>query len=328
MKFSVYRNLLKKYQAGEGSEVEKQLVEVWYDSFENTVPEEEALPTEEGKGRVKARLQAHLAGSDSEMATLKKDWLRGFRPWLEVAAAIVLLIGGAWWLLDRPAEKGTVHAANVVWSVSTRFTTGPGEQRSCKLPDGSTVTLNANSALDVRKEYGREQRTVFLHGEAFFDVKPQTQSPFFVRTDDLLVQVLGTSFNVKAYNHRQKVEVAVSTGKVQISDRAKSQAFLLHKDEGYRYDLLSKQFTKLTGNANAAWREGAVTLAQASFSELALSFRDVYGVSLQTKDSVVLHNHYTLKLKYNRNASQTIRIICHMLNKQYRKEANGDLSIF
>ncbi|WP_134090197.1 FecR family protein [Olivibacter sp. XZL3] len=328
MKFSVYKSLLKRYHAGEGSDVEKRLVEVWYDSFENTVPEEEALPTEEGKRRVKARLSEHLTGSCSERPTLKKDWSRRFRPWLEVAAAIVLLLGGAWWLLDRPAEKGTVHAANVVWSVSTRFTTGPGEQRSCKLPDGSTVTLNANSALDVRKEYGREQRTVFLQGEAFFDVKPQTQSPFFVRTDDLLVQVLGTSFNVKAYNHRQKVEVAVSTGKVQISDKAKGQTFLLRKDEGYSYDLPSKQFTKLVGNSNAAWREGTVALEQVSFSELALAFRDVYGVSLQSNDSIVRNNHYTLKLKYNRNASQTIRIICHMLNKQYRKEANGDLSIF
>ncbi|HWV75123.1 MAG TPA: FecR domain-containing protein [Pseudosphingobacterium sp.] len=326
MEFNDYKDLLKRYYIGECSDIEKQLVETWYDSFEGGEQAIEGLPDMEEKIGIQERLIGRLSMHIQTPSPIRKRSLGWVRPLVKVAAAIVLLLCGTWWLM-KPFGLFTSERHKAAQALQ-HFSAGPGARKTLKLSDGSTITLNANSSLDIMAGYGDKQRLVLLKGEAFFHVKPAVKCPFYIQTKDVSVQVLGTSFNVKAYDHRAKVQVAVKTGKVQINDAADTREYLLGEGEKYDYDRTGKRFVKRNGGSDGAWLNGDIGLARAPFLDLALSFQDVYGVRLHSHDAIVLKSQYTLKLKYQRSAVQTAQVICSMLNKQYRKEENGDLTIF
>jgi ferric-dicitrate binding protein FerR (iron transport regulator) len=82
------------------------------------------------------------------------------------------------------------------------------------LEDGTRITLKHGGVLDYPRHFGKAKREVHLDGEAFFEVSKDSKRPFFVYNNNLVTEVLGTSFNVKAV--RNGVEVAVSTGRVAV----------------------------------------------------------------------------------------------------------------
>jgi transmembrane sensor len=326
VKFSGYKDLLKRYYTGECSDLEKQLVETWYDSFEAEGQTVEGLPDVEEKTRIQERLIGRLSVHVQTSSPVKKGSLRWIRPWAGVAAAIVVLLCGTWWLM-KPLGLPTAERSKTAQDLQ-HFSAGPGARKTLKLSDGSTITLNANSSLDIMAGYGDKQRLVLLRGEAFFHVEPAIKCPFYIQTKNVSVRVLGTSFNVKAYDHRGKVQVAVKTGRVQINDTDNTHKFLLGEGEKYDYERSGRRFVKRSSGSDGAWLNGDIGLERVPFLDLALSFQDVYGVKLCSHDAAVLKSQYTLKLKYQRSAIQTAQVICSMLNKQYRKEENGDLTIF
>ncbi len=83
------------------------------------------------------------------------------------------------------------------------------------LTDGSMIQLNENSILTIAKKFNKEERSVHLEGEAFFEVKPDVSKPFIVETDLGKIKVLGTSFQVKG-NPETDVEVYVEEGRVEL----------------------------------------------------------------------------------------------------------------
>ena len=82
------------------------------------------------------------------------------------------------------------------------------------LPDGSVITLNKNSSLEYPENFKGKKRSVSLKGEAFFNVAANKKKPFEIAVNDILVRVVGTSFNIRSENG--STEVIVETGIVQV----------------------------------------------------------------------------------------------------------------
>lgn len=111
------------------------------------------------------------------------------------------------------------------------YTTGLGEQRSILLDDGSMVSLNTDSGVEVA--YTDEQRWIRLtRGEALFDVERDPARPFWVETGSALIRVTGTQFNV--YEQNGQTAVTVIEGKVEVAPRASPAAQLLGEPAGTR----------------------------------------------------------------------------------------------
>lgn len=91
-----------------------------------------------------------------------------------------------------------------------------GEHKKVVLPDGTNVVLNAGSYLKYPVSFMTDTRQVEMDGEAFFEVMRDENRPFVVKTKDITIKVLGTSFNVKAYQADEQLIVSVRTGKVQV----------------------------------------------------------------------------------------------------------------
>lgn len=131
---------------------------------------------------------------------------------LRVAAVLVLSVSLSYilthgfqrmpWTVDPHEAFRTVHVTN-------------GERLNINLVDGSSVTIDAGSDFRFFTDY-KNERHVYLDGEAFFNVAPDTKCPFYVHTGDALVTVVGTRFNVKAWDAGKTTDITVEAGKVKV----------------------------------------------------------------------------------------------------------------
>jgi transmembrane sensor len=167
-----------------------------------------------------------------DRVSLEKDIpVRRFIPWpaWAAAAAVVLLMG--WWFVGRePATTGLSYETNLEHAgiALTEKVNDTSNPMLVTLEDSSTVVLKPKSKISFARNYGTAgKREVYLSGEAFFEVVKNPQQPFFVYANELVTKVLGTSFNVRAFQDDKDVTVKVRTGRVSVavaSAFAKGQA--------------------------------------------------------------------------------------------------------
>jgi transmembrane sensor len=226
------KRLAQKYFAGTASAEEKEMLHQWYDATNDgwvEVVETSASDTEENiKQRIFRDLQKRiqLDKEAQQQKVIKHDF--SLKRWLlpVASAAAVLLIG--FYVLNNnnkqmlPVERQLVKApSNKVIQII--------------LADGSKVWLNAGSVFKYPKAFNAKIREVeLIEGRAFFDIKHMTDHPFVVKTNNLNVTVLGTSFDVRSYKREGTTKVSVVTGKVGITvpnEPAKPAIMLVAKEE-------------------------------------------------------------------------------------------------
>jgi len=170
-----------------------------------------------------SRIDASAAESDLHAGTPEAAPRRSrLTPrFLKIAAAIGLIaIAGTIILTSR--------FNNIRSLITERQLTAPGggdpfveyrnddlRTHTITLDDGSKITLGPNSVIRYPEHFSIE-RKVFLTGEAFFDVARNPEKPFSVHTHELVTQVLGTSFTIRAYEQEKNIRVSVRTGKVSV----------------------------------------------------------------------------------------------------------------
>lgn len=139
-----------------------------------------------------------------------------YRISLQVAAVLVigLIFTSVWFYSNR------VYTPEIVQNISTPL----ASRTSFELPDGSKVWLNAGSSISFPGKFDGKTRSVKLIGEAYFDVKSD-QIPFLVETPKFTVNVLGTAFNVMAYEG-EPASVTLERGSVELQNNGKSLGFL------------------------------------------------------------------------------------------------------
>lgn len=142
-----------------------------------------------------------------------KPWYAGV--WMKMAACVVLAIGLGWagWQYYRSNDgyNGLVSGKELVERVNTS-----GNQQVIRLTDGTQVVLYPHSRLSFAETFPADQRTVYLSGDAYFQVAKDAKRPFLVQTTDLVTKVLGTSFFVRAQDASDKTLVEVREGKVSV----------------------------------------------------------------------------------------------------------------
>lgn len=103
----------------------------------------------------------------------------------------------------------------------TSIMTYANDIRLLTLPDSTRVWLNQNSEIYYPSGFSKNERTITLKGEAFFEVKRDPKRPFVIRSGSIKTTVLGTSFNIKAYDNKDP-QVNVRTGKVKVETQQNS----------------------------------------------------------------------------------------------------------
>ncbi|MGC3946141.1 MAG: FecR domain-containing protein [Chryseolinea sp.] len=222
-------------------------------------------------------------GRQSLVPSAKKSWTL-----VRMAAAILVLIAAAasiWY-----------YSSNRMISVSTVY----GEVKAITLPDQSIVMLNGNSVLTYRNNWKTEElREVWIRGEGYFDIRHinidtsniTDGERFVVHGNDMDIQVLGTSFNVKS--RRNKTNIALLTGKIQVTyrDSPVSSAGLVMLPGDYveysGHELLTKK-KLLRPHKAATWTVREITFTDPSLGEIVETLQDNYGYAVNLGDTELL----------------------------------------
>jgi len=143
---------------------------------------------------------------------------RKIYPFLQIAAGILLVAGLAFVIgfnSNRKEEKISFF----------ELTTPKGSHTQLTLIDGTKIWLNAESKIRYPNKFEGKTRTIYLEGEAYFDVQTDSLKPFVVQTSAIKVKAFGTSFNVKAYPNEGSIETTLIKGSVTVEDNKANSSF-------------------------------------------------------------------------------------------------------
>jgi transmembrane sensor len=154
------------------------------------------------------------------------------------------------------------------------------------LPDGTLVTVNTNSKLTYPEKFKGSTREVILEGEAYFDVTHHKENPFIIHSGDANIKVVGTSFDVNAYNNKNEVEVFVREGKVLLYGISKTKgdtnSVLLAAGEKGFFDKLTHKVRKIQeNNVNGLfWKTKTLIFSKTELAMVIETLQKFYGVNI------------------------------------------------
>jgi transmembrane sensor len=159
--------------------------------------------------------------------------------------------------------------------------TPKGRKSKVVLPDGSVVHLNSESQISYPDNF-KENRTVALSGEAFFEVVKDQRHPFEVVSGTISTTALGTSFNIKAYPDTDAIQVSLATGKVQVREVHTQQEVTMDPGNALKYNGLgSNLLVEPVKISNVLlWKEGILSFDKTPFSEVIDTIERWYGVDV------------------------------------------------
>lgn len=233
------------------------------------------------------------------------------RNFIGIAASIIVLLGVGIGILRFLQNDMQMN------SLQTAF-----NQTQVELADGTIVYLNGNSELVYPTEFSGETRLVKLVGEAYFDVKPDKQHPFVIETGSARIQVLGTSFNVKALDSRDDVEVMVTSGKVSLQDiQNPAQELILEKGDFASLTNNELQNRLIHDENYLAWQTKLLNFNNTPLHEVVQTLNRAYAVQIDLKDEAL--NELPLTSKYDQlSVDALLDAMCLTFNLD--KKVEGD----
>lgn len=183
------------------------------------------------------------------------------------------------------------------------------------LPDGTKVFLNYNSSLTYPENFTGNFRTVTLKGEAFFDVKPDAGHPFVIDANGIEIKVLGTSFNVKAYQ-KEPVRVDVTTGKVRVHNADME----LNLIKGQSAEADKDTIRKIIPDINVmGYRTQVLNFNATTLKDVVSSIRSGYHIDLRLSNTQSEQCRLTIRFE-KEPVDATLSVIAETLSLKVRKE--------
>ena len=270
------QNIIKRYFRGQLSDDEYELLTNYLQDsnnrqyFEQAKQEWTQNPEFDETGRKNwNRLEYKINKQDS--VVLKMPVTR--RIWVQVVSVAALLVLG----LLAGSVLTYFLSGNQFNQEQLVFETPRGEKSMVTLPDGSEVWLNANSRL-VYNSFSANHRQVELKGEAFFKVARNEQAPFVVKTNECSVEVLGTTFNIMAYDEFGRKEITLLSGKVNVHLEDNEQVLkpgqaLILKDHKFKV-------VEVEASQSSGWVDNKFNFQNIPLSELMKRLENWYDVDI------------------------------------------------
>ena len=227
---------------------------------------------------------------------------------------------------------------------STEINVPKGAMRKIILPDGTKVTINAGSSLKFESDFGKRNRTVYLNGEAYFDIS-KNEIPFIVNTHSYTIRDIGTIFNVKAYPDDLSFETMVIEGEVQVegklsidSDKsqmisvkqqqvlklnyAKSVKHVIQPDKDFS-EIIEVKVQKISPTqveVYTGWTEDLLVFEGITFQEITRIMERRYDVEITMDNSDLRNLKYTGSFKNIDDIEKALKIMKETTDIDYEKQ--------
>ena len=250
-----------------------------------------------------AEIETGLAAFSQHMEKEKSH--KSGRIWFSImgyAAALLMVLGIGWHLGKRSTLSNTIAQKQEPVEIFNR----KGQRMVIKLPDSSVVTLNGGSRIKYDAHaFSGKNRDLELQGEAFFEVTRNVNRPFTVKSGELKVRVLGTSFNVNAYPEQKELRIALVTGSVLVSNlqnqkiqQLKPLQMLAYNRKTSKHETTTFDLLELTG-----WKDGHLVFKGADFNEIRDKLELMYNMRLINKSTT---KHWSFYAEFKNEPIQNI----------------------
>lgn len=307
-------DLLNRYHTNQCTTEEKLKLEAWLDSYVN----------------------ASDAGVDpDQIAALRSDTKRSIdlmirKPSrfkinrvLQAAALLLLLVSIGWLWRSHFIRTNDSHDATGYKLLSVV----PGKKMKLVLSDGTTVIASGGSKLEYPEFFDRKTRRVLLiEGEAYFDVKQESNRPFIVDAPNSRIHVLGTAFNVRAFKSLNSVQVTVTSGKVSVTrtDRlaaASNHTVILLPDEQASINIPAGTMQKKHVNAVelSGWTNGKYKFDNETLENVSVMVESYYDVKILFATEELKNIRFTSQFEQADKLEDLLFTICAANHLSYRK---------
>lgn len=303
--------LLMKYIKGETTPEEREKVVRWLDEDPEHIHQYRSLrklydislwsPIEENQQEKK------------QTRTLKPVWIE----FLKVAVVILITFLGTKAFFDWKEDPVKMQTVIVP----------AGQRAELLLADGTKVWLNSRSKLKFPDRFQKDARNVELDGEGYFEVTHQEEAPFTVHTSRYDVKVLGTEFNVKAYNSKNQFETSLLKGCVEVSDANKSQIVRLRPDEKVISDGSQLIRSASLDKNYFRWKEGLLCLDDESIGGLIDKLELYYDVKIIVQQASLMKYHYSGKFRISDGVEHVLKVLQLKHKFTYTKDEEQNLII-
>lgn len=202
-----------------------------------------------------------------------------------------------------------------------------GEKLKIILSDKTTVWLNAGSTLKFPRNLNAstDNRMVYLNGEAFFDVTKNANKPFIVKTEGIDIKVLGTQFNVSAYNQDDAITTTLVEGAVNVSQSETPETnLLLSPDDQASFVKTDSSFKKRKVDTDiyTSWMHNRLVIDKMSFQQIMTKLERSHNVSIMNKAPELNREIFNGEFK-NENIEDILKTIS--LSKPFTYEINQNV---
>ncbi|WP_281225235.1 FecR family protein [Flavobacterium aquiphilum] len=205
------------------------------------------------------------------------------------------------YIVNPDASKETTNSFNTL-------STPTGGQYNIVLGDGTKVYLNAVSSIKYPTQFKGNQRVVEVEGEAYFEVAKNKNKPFIVKSGNQSIEVLGTHFNLHAYNNESVIKTTLLEGSVAVSCN-NQKAILKPGEQSNVSDNLNKiAIRKVDTEATIAWKNGRFKFDNDDLKTVMKQLERWYGIKVEYRGDVsdVRFNGGTFM---NKNLSEVLKVL-------------------
>ncbi|MCC8035201.1 MAG: FecR domain-containing protein [Rikenellaceae bacterium] len=236
------------------------------------------------------------------------------------AAASLALIFSLSWIYSSQNTYRSLEALTTVFEVPA------GQRAVITLSDGTSVQLNARSVLEYPSVFSKDSREVILRGEGFFDVARDGRRPFRVRTSDMDVKVLGTQFDVMAYEGRSH-QVSVLEGTVEVAVKDGTEKMILLPGNTVTCAEGRLKMTLFENDDNFMWTRGLYAFVSTDFATIIEKLSFYYDVTIELRNRDLAGIIYTGKFRQTDGAMEILKVIQNIHGFSLHKQADGTIVI-
>ena len=202
-----------------------------------------------------------------------------------------------------------------------------GKRSQVTLADNSTIWLNSGSKLVYPVRFANDKREVYLEGEALFDVARNENLPFHVLTKSLEIKVLGTVFDLSAYDEDSVINTVLEKGSVEVvynknmfgASRStlipgNLASYCLNDKSVVVQDVNTKDFT--------SWKDGYLTLEKKSLESITRRLSRYYNVTIEFENPELAKETFSGYLDLRNSALQVLGMISEMMDIEAIQSGN------
>lgn len=277
--------LIKKVISGKASANEQSFAENYYNYFEKAAGYLKRIPQSERKvlgDRIYAAINERISAKQTPVVKIRQQRTYIFKAAIAAAVLFVIYIAINLGKSDNlpPLQKTFANNFNTL-------TTPKGDIKKIVLSDGTTVWINAASTLRYPAVFSKNERIVELNGEAYFEVAHNATKPFIVKVKGQTVEVVGTHFNLMAYDDEPVIKTTLLEGKVKVSAN-KNMVVLNPGQQSVLIKNAAGQLTvaAINGNDVLAWKSGKFYFNQSDIRSVMREISRWYDMEIDCKDSL------------------------------------------